>query len=71
MVGGTVVGNSNVQVLKRTVGHVAAAGVSTSRLPAPQQYLPTVQHLHLKAHLLDQNVKYFFAYFILFNYDLL
>jgi hypothetical protein len=58
MVGGIVVGNYNAQVLRRTAGHGAVAGVSTSRLPTPRHHLPTVQLLHLKAHLLDQNVKH-------------
>lgn len=56
MVGGSVVGNYNVQVLRRTAGHGAVVGESTSRLATPHHHLPTV-HLRLKAHQLDQNVK--------------
>lgn len=66
MMGGMVVGGYNVQVLRRTAGHGAAVGVSTSSPPTPHHLL-TVQLLHLKAHLLDQNVKYFFLTLILFG----
>jgi hypothetical protein len=63
---GMVVGNSNAQVLRRTAGHGAVVGVSISSR-STSHHLPTVQHLHLKAHLLDQNVKYSVLTFILFG----
>jgi hypothetical protein len=63
---GMVVGKSNAQVLRRTAGHGAVVGVSTSSWSTPH-HLPTVQHLHLKAHLLEQNVKYSVLMFILFG----
>jgi hypothetical protein len=67
ILGGLVVGNSSAQVLRRTIGQGAAVGVSTSSWSTPQLHLPTVQHLHLKAHLLDPNVKYFVLTLILFG----
>ena len=59
MVGGSVVGNRNVWVWRRTAGHVAAVGVSTSSPQTPRHRLPTA-HLHTKVHQLGQNVKSLF-----------
>lgn len=58
MVGGSVVGNCNVWVWRRTAGHAAAVGVSTSSPQTPRR-LPTA-HPHSKVHQLGQNVKSLF-----------
>lgn len=56
MVGSSVVGNCNVWVWRRTAGHAAAVGVTTSSPQTPRHRLPTA-HLHSKVHQLGQNVK--------------
>jgi hypothetical protein len=66
ILGGMVAGKPSAQVWRRTAGHGVVVGVSTYSQPTRQHHLPTV-HLHLKAHLLDPNVKYFFITFILFG----
>lgn len=70
MVGGSVVGNSNVWVWRRTAGHVAAVGASTSSLQTPRHRLPTA-HLHSKVYQLGQNVKSHFVIIIAFDFTVI
>ena len=58
MLDGSVVGNCNAWVWRRTAGHAAAVAVRTCS-PQTPHHLPTA-HLHSKVHQLGQNVKSLF-----------